>query len=216
MIRINLLPYRAARKKENIRKQISIFFLSLIMVLAILFFYSLRLQGRINGLNTKIKNQKQMLAKFEKQAKEADRIKNELSKLEKKTNIINNLETSRKESVRLLDNMTKMVADKEPISEADSSSPKNDNSVKRLWFTGFQAKGNTIHIQGIAMDNKTVADFMTRLEVSKLYKNVNLKTLKQHKIAKLTLKSFEIDCNKAPLKTSEIQSKNRLKPGNKN
>ena len=32
MIRINLLPFRAARKKENIRRQVSIFVLSLFLV----------------------------------------------------------------------------------------------------------------------------------------------------------------------------------------
>jgi len=30
MIRINLLPFRAARKKENIRRQISVFVLSVV------------------------------------------------------------------------------------------------------------------------------------------------------------------------------------------
>jgi len=66
MIRINLLPYRAARKKENIRKQIGIFSLSLLVVFAILLFYNMRLQKRIDSLNTTIAENKTMLAKFEK------------------------------------------------------------------------------------------------------------------------------------------------------
>ena len=37
-----------------------------------------------------------MLAKFEKQAREADRIKKELNKLEKKIDVIKSLETGRK------------------------------------------------------------------------------------------------------------------------
>ena len=40
MIRINLLPFRAARKKENIRRQVSIFLLSLAFLLIILFYYN--------------------------------------------------------------------------------------------------------------------------------------------------------------------------------
>ena len=66
MIRINLLPYRAARKKENIRKQISIFFFSFLLIVVILLFYNMSFQKRIDNLNTKIKNNKIMLAKFEK------------------------------------------------------------------------------------------------------------------------------------------------------
>ena len=35
MIRINLLPFRAARKKENVRRQVSVFLLSLVLVVII-------------------------------------------------------------------------------------------------------------------------------------------------------------------------------------
>jgi len=203
MIRINLLPYRAARKKENIRKQISIFFFSFLVVAAILLFYNIRLQKRIDVLNTKIAENKTILAKFEKQAKEVDRIKNAFNNLERKTKVIENLETKRKDAVCLLDNMTKVVAEHMSISGSDSLSDKDNTPVKRLWFTNFQAKGNKIGIKGIAMDNKTVADFMTRLENSNLYKNVNLRTLKQQKITKLNLKHFDITCIKISLNKSE-------------
>jgi len=196
MIHINLLPYRAALKKENIRKQISIFSLSLLLVVVTLIFYNIRLQKRIDILNTKITNNKTMLTKFEKQAKEVDKIKKAFNNLEKKTEVIKQLETKRIAAVWLLDNMTKMVAEHTSISGSDSSSGKNNKPVKRLWFTNLQAKGNNVSINGIAMDSKTVADFMTRLEVSKLYENVNLKTLKQQNISNQNLKSFEITCNK--------------------
>ena len=103
--------------------------------------------------------------------------------------------------------MTKLVAEHALSSSGpDSLSDKDNTSVKRLWFTNFEAKGNNIGIKGIAMDNKTVADFMTRLEKSKLYKNVNLKTLKQQKTAKLNLKSFDINCDKVPLNKSESKN----------
>ena len=215
MIRINLLPYRAARKKENIRRQISLFLLSCILVFAALFFYNMSLQKSIDALDTKIKNSKTILAKFEKQAREADRIKKKLNKLEKKIDVIKSLETGRKAAVLMLDNMTKMVAQKTSISESDLSSNKDGKPVKRLWFTSFQAKGDNIDIKGIALDNKTVADFMTRLEVSKLYKNVNLKTIKQKKINKLNLKSFEITCNRVSLEKSKNTKKSSSIQGKK-
>ena len=55
MIRINLLPFRAARKKENIRRQVSIFVLSLAFLLIILFYYNWNLGSKIDGLNAQIK-----------------------------------------------------------------------------------------------------------------------------------------------------------------
>ena len=205
MIRINLLPYRELREKGNIRKQMSIFFFSFLVVVVILLVYNISLQKRIDGLNTKIANKKKLLTKVESQAKEVDRIKNEFNNLEKKTKVIKNLEKKQKDAFYLLDNMTKIVAENTSNSGSESLLDKDNKPVKRLWFTELAAKGNTIHIKGIAMDNKTVADFMTRLESSKLYKNVNLITLQQEKITKLNLKSFEITFNKISLNQSKSE-----------
>ena len=55
MIRINLLPFRAARKKENIRRQVSIFLLSLAFMLIILFYFNFSLNSKIGNLNSNIK-----------------------------------------------------------------------------------------------------------------------------------------------------------------
>ena len=134
-----------------------------------------------------------------------DRIKKELGNLEKKTKVIKNLEKKRKDAFFLLDNMTKMVVENTSNSRSDTLSDNDNKHGKRLWFIDFQAKGDNIDIKGIAMDNKTVADFMTRLENSKLYKNVNLKRLEQKKIRKLNLKSFAITCSKIPLNQSKSQ-----------
>lgn len=200
MIKINLLPYRAARKKENIRRQISLFSLFILFIAVSLLYYNTSLKKKIDVLNKNIENTKMMLVKVEKQAKRVDQIKNMLNKLKKKTNVIKNLEANRKASVQMLDNMIKIVAEKTSNSGPSESANPDKKPVKRLWFTSFQAKGKNITINGIALDSKTVADFMSRLEDSKLYKNVHLKTLKRKELNKLKLKSFEITCTRIPLK----------------
>lgn len=207
MIRINLLPFRAARKKENIRRQVTIVLLSIFLVILVMLYFNISLKNKIEALDAKVESTKKQIALVEKQAKEVDRIKKEFDKLKKKIQVIKNLETNRKASVLLLDNMTKMVVEKTSISELDESEGKDIKPEKRLWFTNFSAKGNNINIKGIALDNKTVADFMTRLEISGIYKNVNLKTLKQQKVNKLKLKSFEITCTRVPLK--KVKSKKK-------
>jgi type IV pilus assembly protein PilN len=68
-----------------------------------------------------------------------------------------------------------------------------------MWFTSLEAKEEVVTIKGFALDNKTVADFMTRLEGSKLFDSVNLRNLKQETYNKYTnLKGFVIFCNKMP------------------
>jgi Tfp pilus assembly protein PilN len=53
-----------------------------------------------------------------------------------------------------------------------------------------------IIIKGVALDSKTVADFMTLLESSPLFDNINLKTLRKATLRGLNLMEFEINLNK--------------------
>jgi type IV pilus assembly protein PilN len=215
MIRINLLPYRESRKKESILRQISTFLAVFFVVFVILLYYNIWLGKKIDDLNTKIKNTKTMLTQAETQSKKVDQIKKELEKLGHKTDVIKSIEKNRRAPVILLENMTKMVAEKTSISTPDISEDNDNKPVKRLWFKSFDASGGKVNIKGIALDNKTIADFMSRLEESKLYNNVNLKTIKQQKVDKLNLKHFEIGYVKASLKKPEKKNDVGSKPGKK-
>jgi type IV pilus assembly protein PilN len=215
MIRINLLPYREERKKENVLRQINIFLFVFFVVFAILIFFAVHLSYKVTSLNTKIKHTKALLAQAEKKSKKVDQIKKALEKLHQKTEVIRNIEKNRRASVLLLENMTKMVAEKTTASSAGASESSDNKPVKRLWFTSFQAKGEDINITGIALDNKTIADFMSRLEDSKLYQNVNLKTIKQQIVNKLNLKNFEIGCTRASLEKPKDKNAAGKKPGKK-
>ena len=182
MIRINLLPFRAARKKENVRQQISIFLLSFLFIFAAMFYYNMILNSEIKELDNNIATITKEMNKYSKINKEIASIKNNLAILKKKTDVIKDLEVSREESVRLLDAMTNMVIE------------------KRMWLTSLEDREGRVSLKGIALDNKTVADFMTRLEQLELFKNVTLKITKQKKFKKsIDLKSFEITCERASL-----------------
>ncbi len=107
--------------------------------------------------------------------------------------VIKTLESNRYEPVSLMDSMTNLIV------------------PKRMWFISFDGKGNAVNISGIAVDNQTVADFMTRLERSKLFETVNLKTLKQSVVKQARLKSFEISCSKAVKKEEKKEEKSKAK-----
>lgn len=184
MIRINLLPFRSDRKKENIRRQVSIFLLSLAFMLIILFYYNFSLNSKIDNLNAKIKDTNSELEKYEKINKEIAEIKKKLDNLKKKMAVMDTLEAGRFAPIRLMDAMTQVVV------------------PKRMWFTSLQSKGQRVAISGVALDNTTVADFMVRLENSGLFKEVDLKTLKSSKSTKdatSNFKTFSIVCTKKPL-----------------
>lgn len=185
MIRINLLPFRAARRKENIRRQISVFLLSFVFIFFCLYYYQIQMNVQLGELNTQVEDVKQKLKIFRKRSREVDKIKKTLDILKEKINVIKSLELNRREPVRLMDSMTGMVI------------------AKRMWFTDFAVNMHKVVIKGNALDNKTVADFMTQLEQSGFFKTVNLTTLKQITIQKVNVKGFEISCEKVPLKVAE-------------
>jgi type IV pilus assembly protein PilN len=192
MIRINLLPFRAARKKENIRRQVSIFLLSLAFMLIILFYFNFSLSSKIGNLNTKIKETQTELDKYAKINKEIEEIKKKLDNLKKKMAVMDTLEANRFAPIRLMDTMTQVVV------------------PKRMWFTNMQYKGEKFSINGVALDNTTVADFMIRLENSGLFNEVDLKTLKQPKGKKgesSRFKTFSVVCVKKPLIEPEKDKK---------
>ena len=195
MIKINLLPFRTARKKENVRRQLSILFFSLFLVFMLLIYYNIKLSGQVKEIKSKVETAKTENAKYEKINNEINEIKAKLEILNTKMDVIKTLESNRYEPVRLMDAMTSLVV------------------PKRMWFVNLDGRGNTVNISGVAIDNQTVADFMTRLERSKLFETVNLKTLKQNvdksKTSKCsTFKSFDISCSK-PLKKEKKEEKKK-------
>ncbi|MBU4463317.1 MAG: PilN domain-containing protein [Proteobacteria bacterium] len=151
------------------------------------------LNSKMLDLNTRTNKITKELAKYNKINNEIKFIKKKLELLTKKTDVIKNLELSREDAVRLLDAMTEMVIE------------------KRMWLSMLETKEKTVSIKGVALDNKTVADFMMRLEDSKLFKKVELKTTKQQKVKKsINLKSFEITCETTPLeKPLQVGQKNK-------
>jgi type IV pilus assembly protein PilN len=189
MIRINLLPFRTERKKENVRRQVSLFLLSLILVLVVLVYYNFSLSSKIGKLNDNISATKTELQRYNEINKEIARIKQNLEMLRKKMAVIEKLESDRHAPVRLLDTMTQVLM------------------AKRMWFTKLAVKENTVDIHGIALDNKTVADFMVRLQDSGLFSSVNLKTLKRQKVQGSNLKSFQISCTKVAPQIQKAESK---------
>jgi len=194
MIRINLIPFPRVRKKENSRQQVFIYLLSFIVLFLIVAVCNFLLANKVKGLKTKVDTTRLELAKYQKINKEIAAIKKKLSVLEKKVDVITSLGTRRRWPVNLMDSLTGLVVE------------------KRMWLTSFKTKGETINLEGVALDNQTVADFMLRLQVSTLFSSVNLNTLKQEKAGTsgLKLMGFVINCDKASVAAKQ---KKRVKKG---
>ncbi len=212
MIRINLLPYRAARKKENVRNQILIFFSVVLAVLGGLVYFSFYLTGQINALDKKIQQTQKEVEKYNKIVEKVEQIKATLALLKKKLEIIKALKESSKDGFRLLDTLTNTTVESRmwlTDFEAIEKSPKKKKKGKKKAGGEEEQTSVNIKIKGMSLDNKTIADFMSRLQEVKdeegkaFFANVNLVMLKQEFLKQskdkpnIALKSFEIQSQKS-------------------
>jgi type IV pilus assembly protein PilN len=194
MIRINLLPYRAARKKENIRFQLNVFIGSVVFALLAVFWYNSMLNGSISDLNSEIATTKDQVAKYQAINKEIEEIKKTLAVIEKKIEVIKSLERDRKAPVQNLDSLYQLLVE------------------KRMWYSQIEEKGDSFKISGVAIDNQTVADYMTRIEKSERFQNVRLVASKQYKLKDkedMSLKQFDVNFQKktSTPKPAEVKKK---------
>ncbi len=179
MIKINLLPFRIARKKENIRKQISIFLLAVLLIVVALSWYTQSINKQIISIKEKTKQVNSQIAKYKEKADRVAQIKRDLKIFKAKLEIISSLKKQREKQLILFDGMTDLVI------------------PTRMWLESFKTDKNSVNIKGIAFDNPTIADFMEKLEKSSLFSTVDLKTAKMKKFKNnVMLKSFELLCRK--------------------
>ena len=96
--------------------------------------------------------------------------------LKKRTAVIEQLDLDRKAPVQLMASLTDLLI------------------PNQMWFTMLDYRDESVKIEGIAMDNQVVADFMSRIEAYDSYKSVKLSTIKHEKLpgVDLNLKSFGI------------------------
>jgi type IV pilus assembly protein PilN len=178
MIRINLLPFRAARKKENIRKQISIYALSLIFLFVLMGYFYFQLTTSLNGLKTKQNELNTELKKYEEILKRMAELEKRIKEVRSKLAVIKELEANKTGPVHLLDEIAKAV-------------PKD-----KLWLSALKESKGTLTLQGTAMDNETVALFMTNLEKSEYISSVDLQSTKMRTLAeqRLNVSDFTLEC----------------------
>ncbi len=181
MIRINLLPFRAARKQENIRRQVSVYFLSVVCLVTLMIYSYLNLSSELTKLKGEEAQLRSEMASYAKITREIALIRRRTKEIQDKFDVIKDLEKQGSGPVRLLE----AIATSVPID--------------RLWLSAVVERGGNLTLKGSAMDNDTVALFMTNLEKNKQIKSVDLRTTKLQNFPKYKLNtaSFVLACKTA-------------------
>jgi len=176
MIKINLLPVRAAQKKESIRQQASILFFILLALFAGIGYAHISMKNKISDVKTKIVSVNAEIEQLKKKTGEVDDFKKKKRELLEKLNVIESLSKNKTGPVVILDSFSEMVPEK-------------------MWFEAINQNGAQLDIEGVALDNETIAGFFSLLKRSAFFKKVELVQTQQKDVDGLKLTSFRLTCD---------------------
>jgi type IV pilus assembly protein PilN len=173
MIRINLLPLRASRKKETIRQQVSILVLSMIGVLMVGLCLYFLLLAKINTATAQIESSE-----------------NEIRSLKAKIGAIDNIKKLQAEVKKKLDVLSQLRKDK--TGPASRLAALSDAVPEKLWLNKYVENGTGVGISGVALNEELIALFLRNLQNSGSFSNVELQVSEQTSYGNETAKRFDI------------------------
>jgi type IV pilus assembly protein PilN len=173
MIRINLLPVRAAKKKETLRQQVAILFVSLLSVVAICVMVFLFIQVKIQSAKGEI-----------------ERSENEIKELKAKIGKVNDLKKLKEEVTKKLDVLSMLR--KGRVGPVHRLMTMSDSTPDKLWLTKYSETGADVSISGISYNEDLIAEFMRNLEASSDYENIELIVSEQANVGGIKSKRFDL------------------------
>lgn len=173
MIRINLLPVREARKKADLQQQLLLIAASAGLSVLIAFGVHQVVRTQASSAQERIVALNQQLAQFKPQQEQVDAFKAKKADIQQKLSVIERLERSRSGPVHILDELASRTPD-------------------RVWLTLLTANNGQVELKGMSLDNELVALFLTSLNDSKYFANVELKETELKLVDSLKLNTFRI------------------------
>jgi type IV pilus assembly protein PilN len=175
MIRINLLPVRDKAKRETKRQMWVVLGLSVALVGVGILFFHLSLTSRIAQVDGQIATYNEEIKRLKVDTRDVNKFKAEKEDLQRRLDIIQTLQRAKTGPVRVLDEISM-------------------NLPGKLWLISLKEKEGKMEVKGIAMDNPTIAQFMTSLEKTGVISNVELVISQQLERRDLKLKEFTLTC----------------------
>jgi len=182
MIRINLLPHRELRRKQQQKE----FFIVLGVVVGlgatVWFTAHSYLSGQLeeqNGRNSYLETE---IASLDKQIEEIKKVQEQTTALLQRKKIVESLQANRAETVYLLDQMVRQLPD-------------------GVYLKSIQQKGDKVAVNGFAQSNARVSTFMRNLESSPYLEKPNLVEI--HAITDKTSRLSEFSLSVSLTRTKE-------------
>ena len=177
MIRINLLPVRAAKKKESLRQQASVAGLSIVLLVLILGVFYFSLYSTVSSLKESISNSEKESARLDKEIGELKNIEAEKKVVLEKLNIVRQLEVNKRRHINVISDIARAVPE-------------------RVWIDSLRETEQTVVVTGFAASDDILADFMRQLEKNLPSWRIELEIAQRTEKEKIKLAAFTMRLEK--------------------
>jgi type IV pilus assembly protein PilN len=191
MIRVNLLPREEKAKRKSASAPVDLKVGDMVLPAIVVGAAALVIAGsamsqrtRQAGLEKSIQQVDAESRALAPQIARVNQLAQERAELDLRMGIISKLEKGRTQSVRLMDELARCVPD-------------------HLWLTGVsQDAGNHLQLEGVTYSNLVVSDFMSRIERSPMFSNVELAVAERGQVTDKSVVKFQVSCTVNPDKSA--------------
>ena len=187
MIRINLLPFREARRRAELRDQLGLVALAVVISSGLCVMLQIWSTTRIRSVRNEVVRIEKKIADFGPEMKQLRDFENKKSEVQRKLGVIRGLERSRTGPVRALDELA-------------------SNTPDRVWLTSLTARGSNMDVAGFSLDNEVVAEFLTALDNSEHFGAVDLEGTEFVQRDGVRLNQFTLKARLTAKSIEEIQA----------
>lgn len=146
-VRINLLPHREQKRQARQRQFVSMTALLAVAALGVVGLVHIVLASQIDGQNSRNTLLKSEIVKLDEQIKEIDKLREQISQVLSRKQVVETLQANRNESVHLLDQLVRQLPD-------------------GIYLRSIRQAGAKITVIGYAQSNARVSTLMRNVQSS--------------------------------------------------
>ncbi|HSI37898.1 MAG TPA: PilN domain-containing protein [Methylotenera sp.] len=197
MIRVNLLPHRQIRREARQREFSLMAGFSAIAAAVIIFMGWTYINSQIDAQAERNGRLDAAIVKLDKEIADIKDLKDQISTMLDRKQVVENLQTNRSQAVVVLDELSRQLPE-------------------GMYLKSIKQQGNVIAIEGVADTNSRIATLVRNLSVSNWMESPNLVEIKSVTVNGLKQNAFTLNVSLKVPKADETTPviKSDLKGGN--
>ena len=193
MIRVNLLPHRQIRREARQREFGLMALFSAIAAAVIIFLGYSYINAKIDAQTERNARLDAAIVKVDKEIADIKDLKDQISTMLERKQVVENLQTNRSQAVIVLDELSRQLPE-------------------GMYLKSIKQQGNVISIEGIADTNARVATLVRNLSTSNWMESPSLVEIKSIVVNTLKQNAFALNVN---IKVPKVETDEKaVKGGN--